>query len=234
MIIKRLTLVFLLIINALTSIKGQAVNLQSGVLISKVENTRLSNIQISNKRSFAVVKSDLLGLYKILAEVGDTLEISDSLYETQKIVVSNFTFIKTTLRPWLLLNEVVIRANSFKADLNEVQGQFKSQGVFYTGTPHYYYLLLKPMTFIYENFKKEVKNARKFRKYAEHELAHNKITQRFNNLSIKAVVPISDQDLNSFKLQYMPSPEQISAWNDYDLNRYIIKSYAQFKAQTKN
>ncbi|WP_316780907.1 hypothetical protein [Pedobacter antarcticus] len=234
MIIKKLALVFLLLINAVTGIQGQTVNLQSGVLISKAENTRLSNIQISNKRSSAVVKSDLLGLYQILAEVGDTLEISDSLYETQKIVVSNFTFIKTTLRPWLLLNEVVIRANSFKADLDEVQGQFKSQGVFYTGTPHYYYLLLKPMTFIYENFKKEVKNARKFRKYAEHELAHNKITQRFNNLSIKAVVPINDQDLSSFKLQYMPSPEQISAWNDYDLNRYIIKSYAQFKAQTKN
>jgi hypothetical protein len=209
--------------------KGQSMRLQTGGLVEKATNGRLADIQILNKRTLGIVKSDALGLYKIMALAGDTLEISDSLYVTKTIIVSDFAFTKSSLEPWLVLREVIIRGNSLQANLNEVQGQFKSQGVFYTGRPHYYYLFLKPMTFIYENFKKEVKNARKFKKYAQRELDNNKITQRFNDLSIKALVNIKDSELYSFKVNYMPSLEQIGAWNDYDLNQYIIKSYNEFK-----
>jgi hypothetical protein len=147
--------------------------LQTGGLVEKATNSRLADIQILNKRTLGIVKSDALGLYKIMALAGDTLEISDSLYVTKTIIVSDFSFTKSSLEPWLVLREVIIRGNSLQANLNEVQGQFKNQGVFYTGRPHYYYLFLKPMTFIYENFKKEVKNARKFKKYAQRELDNN-------------------------------------------------------------
>lgn len=219
----------ILLSTAMICVKGQSIHLQTGGLVEKATNRRLADIQILNKRTLGIVKSDALGLYKIMALDGDTLEISDSLYVTKKIVVSDFSFTKSSLEPWLVLREVIIRGNSLKANLNEVQRQFKSQGVFYTGRPHYYYLFLKPMTFIYENFKKEVKNARKFKKYAKRELDNNKITQRFNDLSIKALVNIKDSELYSFKVTYMLSLEQIGAWNDYDLNQYIIKSYNEFK-----
>lgn len=219
----------ILLSTAMICVKGQSIHLQTGGLVEKATNRRLADIQILNKRTLGIVKSDALGLYKIMALDGDTLEISDSLYVTKKIVVSDFSFTKSSLEPWLVLREVIIRGYSLKANLNEVQRQFKSQGVFYTGRPHYYYLFLKPMTFIYENFKKEVKNARKFKKYAKRELDNNKITQRFNDLSIKALVNIKDSELYSFKVTYMLSLEQIGAWNDYDLNQYIIKSYNEFK-----
>lgn len=214
---------------AIIGVNGQSMRLQTGGIVEKATNTRLANIQILNKRTLETVKSNTLGLYQIMALQKDTLEITDSLYETKKIVVSDFSFNKSSLEPWAVLKEVIIRGNSLKANLDEVQGQFKSQGVFYTGRPHYYYLFLKPMTFIYENFKKEVKNARKFKKYAQMVLDDNKITQRFNNLSIKVLVDIKDSELDSFKMDYTPSLEQITSWNDYDLNNYIIKSYKNFK-----
>src|SRR6202000_1438300 len=124
---------------------------------------------------------------------------------------------------------VVIKETSVQADLDEAKRGYRKKSVFYTGTPHYYYLVLKPMTFIYENFKSEVKDARKFNRYAAKELAYYEITARFNDHTIKNVIPIKEEELDDFKSDYWPAVEQIRSWNDYDLSAYIIRSYQDFK-----
>jgi hypothetical protein len=85
------------------------------------------------------------------------------------------------------------------------------------------------MTFIYENFKSEVKDARRFNRYAHKELAASKVSARFNDESIKRVIPITDNELESFELEYMPTLKQIDEMNDYDLIIYIKDSYENFK-----
>jgi hypothetical protein len=144
-------------------------------------------------------------------------------------VVNDFADKIVYLAPVIQLNEVVVNESSLKSEIREVQRGYREKSVFYTGTPHYYYLVLKPMTFIYENFKSEVKEARRFNRYARNELAASQVAARFNDAAIKKVVPIKDAELEDFELAYCPTITQVNAWNDYELINYIKKSYLEFK-----
>jgi hypothetical protein len=127
------------------------------------------------------------------------------------------------------LAEVVVKEHSLQAGINEVMRGYREQGVFYNGPPHYYYLVLKPMTFIYENFKSEKIFARRFAKYARREVAACKVAERFNDSGIKAVIPIKNSEIEDFKSTYTPTIDQINKMSDYDLINYIKKSYDAFK-----
>lgn len=85
------------------------------------------------------------------------------------------------------------------------------------------------MTFIYENFKSEVIQARRFKKYARKELESSEVAGRFNDEFIKSYIPISDSDLFPFKLRYWPELRQLDSWSDYELIGYIRTSYETFK-----
>ncbi len=209
---------------------GQTGKLQQGIFYKAGTDLRLGSVKIYNKRSSAVARSNLFGMFALPSAPGDTLEFSLDGYRDTQFVVTDLSDKIIFLGAANLLPEVLIKEKSIEADLNEVKKGYREKGVFYTGSPHYYYLLLKPMTFIYENFKSEVKNARKFKRYANSELAWYEIAARFNDHSIKSVVPIRDDELEDFESSYWPSLEHIRKWNDYDLAGYIIRSYREFLA----
>jgi len=167
------------------------------------------------------------------ASIGDTLKISCDGYNNIELTVKDFADKIYFLKPVTALPGVVIKETSVQADLDEAKRGYRRKSVFYTGTPHYYYLFLKPMTFIYENFKSEVKNARKFIRYAKNETAYYEISARFNAESIKGVIPIKDDELEDFENNYWPTVDQIRKWNDYDLINYIIFSYRDFIKKKK-
>jgi hypothetical protein len=209
--------------------KGQSAQIQKGMCYKKGTGIRLSGVQIVNKQTSFVAKSNIYGDFSIPASPGDTLKISCAGYSETEFAVTDLSDNILYLDPIISLPEVVIKETSVQADLNSVKRDYRKKSVFYTGTPHYYYLVLKPMTFIYENFKSEVINARKFNRYAKHEMAYFEIAVRFNDLNIKNAIPIKDDELEAFKTAYWPTAEQVKNWNDYDLSNYIIKSYQDFK-----
>ena len=168
-------------------------------------------------------------MFNIAAALGDSLEISSTRFETINSIVTDFSTKILYLIPVIELPEVVIKENSLITDLQEVKKGYRDKGVFYTGKPHYYYLFLKPMTFIYENFKSEVINARKFKKYAKREVDSYEVSTRFNDEIIKNNISIKEVDLFNFKLKYEPSLAQINTWSDYDLINYIKISFENFK-----
>ncbi|MDB5136839.1 MAG: hypothetical protein JWP37_3442 [Mucilaginibacter sp.] len=227
---KIMSLFFVLSIAIYCSAKGQS-TMQQGLVYKVGTSIRLGSVRILNKRSLTVVKSNTIGVFRIPASSGDTLEISSPGYLAVDFIVTDFADKVLFLKPNIALSEVVIRENSIQADLNEVKRGYRKKSVFYTGTPHYYYLALKPMTFIYENFKSEVINARKFNKYAKNEMAYYEIAARFNDYVIKNIVPIKDEELDDFKSDFWPALEQVSSWNDYDMDNYIRKSYLDFKSK---
>jgi len=190
---------------------------------------RLGNIKIVNKRSRLTTISNTIGVFNIAALAGDTLHFESDSYLSADWVVTDLTDKIIYLQPVIQLAEVVIKENSLITEIMEAQKGYRRKSVFYTGTPHYYYLVLKPMTFIYENFKSEVKNARRFNKMANLELASSEVAMRFNNAAIKQVVPIKDEEVDDFRTDYAPTPRQLQAMNDYDLINYIRDSYANFK-----
>jgi hypothetical protein len=210
---------------------AQSAKVQQGLFYKAGTSIRLGSVQILNKQNSVTAISNIYGTFSIPAAAGDTLEISCAGYNDTQFIVGDLTDKAFFLKPALALSGVVIKETSVQADLNEVKRGYREKSVFYTGTPHYYYLLLKPMTFIYENFKSEVINARKFNRHAANELAYYEIASRFNDRTIKNAIPIKDKELEEFKSDYWPSLKQVRSWNDYDLSTYIIGSYRDFKTE---
>lgn len=206
--------------------KGQ--NIQQGTFYKQGTVIRLGSVRFSNKASGVKVNSNIYGSFAISAASGDTLIFESQGMAAGNMVVTDHQDKIIYLQAVTQLQEVVVKANSVKRDLQETQKIYRSKGVFYTGDPHYYYLFLKPMTFIYENFKDEVKNARKFRKYAKKELEYYEINKRFNDTTIKALVDINQEDMIKFKIEYTPSVERYRAMTDYDISQYIKSAYESF------
>lgn len=214
-------------------IEAQPHHVQQGIVVKGGTNLRLSGTQIIDKRTTATAQSNLYGGFSITASVNDALNVTCNGYSPTQLVLTDLADKIIFLEPVYSLPEVMIKENTVLADLNSVKRGYRKKSVFYTGTPHYYYLVLKPMTFIYENFKSEVINARKFNRFARNELACYEVAAPFTDDMIKKSVPINTDELEDFKTCYWPTVEQLNGWNDYDLANYIIKSYQEFR-KTKN
>lgn len=226
---KLIFLVYLLILCFLIPVDGQSIKTQQGILFEKGKNIRLANLKILNKSSGITRQSDTYGVFNISAAIGDTLEMSGSGYQTNQIMVTDFKDQAVYLDPIVELKEVVITGSSLAEDLQAVQKGYRDKGVFYTGRPHYYYLFLKPMTFIYENFKSEVINARKWKKYTKREMDNFEVSKGFNDEVIKKYTSLTDAQLFDFEWRYAPTYEQAKNWSEYDFIDYIKKSYLKFK-----
>lgn len=214
---------------------AQASKSQQGLLLKTGTNIRLGSIQVLNKHNHARIRTNTAGVFSITALSGDTLEFSGEGFENNTFLVTDLTDKVIYLNPIRQLPEVQVKEYSLKYDLTEAKAGYRRKSVFYTGTPHYYYLFLKPMTFIYENFKSEVIEARRFNKYASRELASYKISERYNNTLIKNTVPqIQDNEVDDFKWHYMPTLAQLDKMSEYDIIIYIRKNYADFKSAENN
>jgi hypothetical protein len=218
-------------LSVINTANAQAIKQQAGMLLKNGSNIRLGDVWILNKRSLVRATSNPAGVFNIAALTGDTLNFSSDKFQSKDIVVTDLADEIIYLEPAIQLNEVIVKENSLRSDIKEVMRGYREKSVFYNGTSHYYYLILKPMTFIYENFKSEKIFARRFSKYATRELAANEVDARFNNEKIKKAVPIKDSELEDFELTYSPSVEQLRKMSDYDLINYIRNCYKDF---TKN
>jgi hypothetical protein len=218
-------------LSVINTANAQAIKQQAGMLLKNGSNIRLGGVWVLNKRSLARATSNPAGVFNIAALTGDTLSFSSDNFQSKDIVVTDLADKIIYLEPAIQLDEVIVKENSLRSDIKEVMRGYREKSVFYNGTPHYYYLVLKPMTFIYENFKSEKIFARRFSKYATRELAANEVDARFNNEKIKKAVPIKDNELEDFELTYSPSVEQLRRMSDYDLINYIRNCYKDF---TKN
>lgn len=227
---KNCILLFLLQFYLVILTYGQSAQTQQGIIFKTGTSIRLGNLKILNKTNGLTHSSNLYGVFNMPAKTGDTLEISGDGYQTKSIAITDFKAQIIFLEAFVNLPEVVIKGHSHAEDLQAVQKGYRDKGVFYTGRPHYYYLFLKPMTFIYENFKSEVINARKWKKYEKRETDNLEISKGFNDEVIKQYTPIKDNELVDFEWRYKPSVEQVKYWSDYDLIDYIKNSYQKFKS----
>jgi hypothetical protein len=208
---------------------AQELKVQQGLLLKFGSNIRLGGVKILNKRNRVRTLSNTAGVFNIQAVAGDTLSFVSDDYQHVDFMVTDMLDKVVYMQSITRLDEVVVKESSLKSDINEAMRGYREKSVFYNGNPHYYYLVLKPMTFIYENFKSEKIFARRFAKYARRELTSYKVSERFNDSFIKAAVPIKDAELEDFKSKYTPMLDQLNKMSDYDLINYIRRSYQDFK-----
>lgn len=203
-----------------------------GVVFKKGTNTRVGNASIYNARANYMVSTNNLGIFTILASLGDTLVIGGPGYMDQKFAVNDFKDVLLYLQPSNTLNEVQIKSESVKQRLAEAENAYRKKGIYYKGRPPLRLLLPfggSPVTFFYELLSKDGRRARRFGDFAQSEADYYEVASRFNDYAIKSTVPIKDEELESFKTDFWPKAEQVKTWNDFDLYSYIKRSYRQFQ-----
>jgi len=206
-----------------------------GLVCIKVSGQRLSGISVLNKTNKARSVTNDIGIFRISASKTDTIEFKGEGFDAKDTVMAKagvlMVYLNKITAP-TVLDEVTINSTSLKQDILQTKKIYRSKGVFYTGTPHYYYLFLKPMTFIYENFKGEVIAARKFKKIAANDLEGQEIRLHFNRDVVKSAVPdIPDEQIDGFLVDYWPTIQQVRVWNYYDMIKYIQRSYMDYGHQ---
>lgn len=215
------------------SVKGQSPQMLRGVIFEEGTKTRVAGASVHNQRTGYTNPTNNFGLFDILAEEGDTLQISLDGYLDKEIKVSKLKDLVIYLRvSSTQLKEVKITGQSRLQNLRDAQADFKAKGIFNKGKPPLGMLSPlggSPLTYLYETFSQDGKRARRLGEFIARESDYTEVASRFNKEKIKLLVPIKDEDLEEFKTTYWPKNEELRKWGDYDLHSYIKRSFEEFK-----
>jgi hypothetical protein len=200
----------------------------SGVIMVKGSTNRIALAEITNKRTKYTVGSNDLGIFQIRALVGDTLVVIKRGYsDVEQVVLSNRDMI-IYLDMGNTLNQVNIRGQSKKQELDQLKQDYRDKGSFYQGKPPLLSYLFAPLTALYELFGRTPKNARRFGKYYNTELQQTTIDGFFNEELIQKNTELQGKELENFMLNYRPDYNKSKNWTEYDAVKYIRDSYKQY------
>jgi hypothetical protein len=206
----------------------------SGVIMTSGSTNRIALAEITNKRTGYTVGSNDLGLFQIKAIVGDTLVVIKREYiDKQIVVLSSRDMIVYMNLSGNTLNQVDIRGQSKKAELDDIKQEFRNKGSFYAGKPPLLSYIFSPLTAIYELFGRTPKNAKRFGKYYNNEMQQTTIDGFFNESLIKKNTELTGPELESFMLNYRPDYSKSKNWTEYDAVKYIRDSYKQYTDSVK-
>jgi len=126
------------------------------------------------------------------------------------------------------LEQVDIRGQSKKAELDGIKKEFRDKGSFYAGKPPLLSYIFTPLTALYELFGSTPKKARRFGKYYATEMQQTEIDGFFNESLIQKNTELSGKELENFMLNYRPDYSKSKNWTEYDAVKYIRDSYKQY------
>jgi hypothetical protein len=201
-----------------------------GVIFRKSSTERVSQVLINDLDNKNIMMSDDLGMFSINTAIGDTLLISKKGYTPVTITVQSKDDLSLYLQPVVELNQVTIKGETKKQELNDVMKQYRSQGIFYDGKSLPVFAFLNsPLTGFYNLFGKKPREARHFAAYAKTELENNEIDKRYTKSLVQSVTKLPDDEVVKFMQVYTPSYQDITQWNDYQLISYIKKNFAFYQ-----
>ena len=201
----------------------------SGVVKASGSNNRIALAEITNKRNGFTVGSNDLGIFQIKASVGDTLLlIKRDFTDKQIVVLSNKDMVVYMNMSGTTLEQVDIRGQSKKAELDGIKKDFRDKGSFYAGKPPLLSYIFTPLTALYELFGSTPKKARRFGKYYAIEMQQTEIDGFFNESLIQKNTELSGKELENFMLNYRPDYSKSKNWTEYDAVKYIRDSYKQY------
>lgn len=205
----------------------------SGILFKKSSDERLSSATVTNLRTQQIMMSDELGGFTIKATKGDTLLFKKSGYTEQKQVAMNATDIVVYMQPIIVLQQVTIKGQSTKQELNSVMNDYRSKGLYFDGHPKLMDYIASPITAFYELISTDAKNERHFAKFSKNEMEAIEVSKRYTPQLVKQVTHLPDDDVVKFMQQYRPSYEDMRGWNDYELISHI-KHYLEYYKNHKD
>lgn len=209
---------------------GQQILNVKGIIFKKSTPDRISQALVKDIKNQNLMMSDELGGFSIKASVGDTLLIFKTGYTPQKMTVFNNGDIIVYLQPVVELNQVTIKGQSKKQELNEVMKEYRSQGIYNDGKSlPIWQFINSPLTGFYNLFGKTPGQARRFAEYAKNEQEASAVDKRYTKELVKSITKLPDDDLEKFMVTYRPSYQDMKEWNDYQLIQYIKKEFAYYQ-----
>lgn len=223
----------LLLIGLIKGFNTMAQNFMlKGVVIEKGSNVRVALAEITNLNNKMGATSNEIGLFQLNARAGDTLLVKKRNLTDQKLVVkTDDDLVIYLVRGSTMLEEVTIKGQTKKEEMEDVKRDLKHNGSFYAGKPPL--ILLNPfggspLTFFYELFGKTPARARNFNRYYKKELSLIEIDKFFNKSLVTSYTTLRGKELDKFLLDYYPSSSMASNWNNYDAVKYIKESAKQY------
>ncbi|TZF82242.1 hypothetical protein FW774_16280 [Pedobacter sp. BS3] len=208
-------------------------SLVHGAVMGKGSGLRISMAEIKNLRTGQKVLSNDLGVFKIPAIVGDTLRVYKDNFLEAKAVVQYRIDVIVQLQQSIVLNQVTVKGQTKKQEMEDVLNDYRKKGTFYNGKPPLLSYLFSPVTALYELVGKTPGQARKFNNYYHNEMEQSEVDRRFNKTLIRQFTTMPEPELVEFMNAYRPTYEQASRWNDYDMMSYIKRSLTSFENRTK-
>ncbi|HEX8608820.1 MAG TPA: hypothetical protein VF679_09290 [Pedobacter sp.] len=216
------------------SLQAQSSKTFRAAVIQNGTKEKIEDAIVENLKTGLTKKTDSFGLFEILASIGDSLIIHKIGYQDKYYQVTDYQDARIYIKLSNQLLEVKINAQK-KASENykEASNAYgKQRGILYEGKPPIALLSPfggSPVTFFYELFSKDAKRVRRLNQMAAKALVDEEIAIRFNPLTIKAAVPISDDDMELFRDNCAPNVEDLRKWSDLQLIQYIKESFERFK-----
>lgn len=230
--LKQVFIGFLLFFIAICA-KAQENFIIKGLIFRTSTSQRIGSVAIENKQKGLATFSDDFGNFSISAALGDTLTFKKQGFSDQeKIIIAKQNLI-IYLNAALILDEVVVKGQTKKAEQREILDGYRSKGVYYNGNPPLLAYIFTPLTALNELIGKDANNARRFGNYVARENAESEVDKHFNATIIKTAVKIKDEDLAEFMFLHRPKPEEVTYWNYYDDLAYVRKAYQAFLKKKK-
>lgn len=209
---------------------GQQVLNVKGIVFKKSTPDRISQALVTDLRSQTLMMSDELGGFSIRASVGDTLLITKTGYTSQKLAIVNNSDVMVYLQPVVELDQVTIKGQSKKQELNEVMKEYRSQGIYNDGKSlPIWQFINSPLTGFYNLFGKTPGQARRFAAYARNEQEASAVDRRYTKELVRSITKLPDDEIDKFMVAFRPSYQDMKEWNDYQLIQYIKKEFAYYQ-----
>lgn len=201
-----------------------------GIIFRKGSTERVSQALITDINNKNIMMSDDLGMFSINTAIGDTLHIAKKGYMDVILPITGKEDLSLYLQPVVELNQVTVKGETKKQELNDVMKQYHSQGVFYNGKSLPVLAFLNsPLTGFYNLFGKKPAQARHFAAYAKTELENNEVDKRYTKELVSRITKLPDDEVVKFMQIYTPSYQDIKEWNDYQLITYIRKNFTYYQ-----
>ena len=226
-------LLFLIFVFAISNAFGQNGFLVKGLVFEIGTTNRLAQVYVTNKNSKAFNLTDEWGNFSITVNLGDTLIFAKNGYQEQYKAINVKQNLIIYLGKAIILEEVVVKQQTKKAQQQEILDGYRSKGVYYNGKPPLLAYFFTPLTALNELIGKDANNARRFGIYVSKENAEIRVDNHFNDQIIKESVKIKDTELVEFMYLHRPKPEDVLYRNHYDDMAYIRKAYQQYLKNKK-
>ncbi|RYE56970.1 MAG: hypothetical protein EOP48_06825 [Sphingobacteriales bacterium] len=230
---KFFTILILSIIGVIHA-NAQSTKIFRAAVIQDGTKEKVQDAIVENLRTGLAKRTDNFGVFEILSAIGDSLIIHKIGYQDTYYRVANYNDARIYIKLSNQLLEVKIQAGR-KASKNFEEASYayaKQRGILYEGKPPLALLSPfggSPITFFYELFSKDAKRVRRLNSLAAKALIDEEIAVRFNRLTIKAAVPIKDEEVDVFIDNYSPKVEDLRKWSDFQLMQYIMESFERYK-----